>query len=199
MVGAATFHAAMVEIVIGSLTLSTICTICCIQNSIKIPLGKFQFSKKTLDAMDKAALAGAILGVLMMPGAILTGDLASMGTPEDNILLYNKFLYSGLSLGFWAAYVFCRIRFGQELWENRVLSIFQILMSLAAFTMTASVASIGGKLVRGESLFDILPFWIPLDQTIVISPGISMFLILIGFVSIISTLRSRKVSLLTID
>ncbi len=35
MVGAATFHAAMVEIVIGSLTLSTICTICCIQNSIK--------------------------------------------------------------------------------------------------------------------------------------------------------------------
>ncbi len=199
MVGAATFHAAMVEIVIGSLTLSTICTICCIQHSFKIPLEKFQFTKKTLDTMDKAALAGAILGVLMMPGAILTGDLASVGTPEDNILLYNKFLYSGLALGFWSAYVFCRLRFGQELWENRVLSIFQILMALAAFTMTASVASIGGKLVRGESLFDILPFWIPLDQTIVISPGISMFLILIGAISIISNLRSQKMPLKTND
>jgi len=199
MVGAATWHAAMVEIVIGSLTLSTICTICCIQQSVKIPIGKLQFSKKTLEAMDKAALAGAILGVLMMPGAIFTGDLASLGTPDDNILLYNKFLYSGLSLGFWAAYVYCRLRFGQEIWKNRILSIFQILMALAAFTMTASVASIGGKLVRGESLFDILPFWIPLDQTIVISPGISMFLILIGTLSIISTLKGKKASLKTID
>ena len=72
-------------------------------------------------------------------------------------------------------------------------------MALAAFTMTASVASIGGKLVRGESLFDILPFWIPLDQTIVISPGISMFLILIGAISIISNLRSQKMPLKTND
>ena len=75
MVGAATFHAAMVEITIGSLTLSVICTIMCLQYAFKSPIDRFNISENKLLTMDRAALIGAILGTIMMPFSIMTGTL----------------------------------------------------------------------------------------------------------------------------
>ena len=49
--------------------------------------------------------------------------------------------------------------------------------------MTITVASIGGKIVRNESILDLLPFWLPIEKTIIINPIISSLLIIIGIYS----------------
>jgi len=120
----------------------------------------------------------------MMPFAIFTGTLSVSGNPAGSELLYNKFLYSGLAFGFWASYLIGRIRMGSELWKNKRYNILQVITSILAFTMTITVASIGGKIVRNESILDLLPFWLPIEKTIIINPIISSLLIIIGISSI---------------
>ena len=189
MVGAATFHAMFVEIVIGSLTLSVICAICCIQLAFPSPITNFRLSEKVMMAMDKAALAGAILGLVTMPLAILSGTLAAPGDAAGSALLYNKFVYSGLALGFWGAYVTGRVRLGPGLWKDKRLNLLQVGTAAVAFSMTTATASIGGKLVRDESVYDILPLWFPTESTTVLHPAISALLLLIGIASIVVAFR----------
>ena len=184
MVSAATFHAAIVEITIGSLTLAVICNLLCLQFAFPMPFDKLKLSENILITMDRAALMGALLGSLMMPFAIFTGTLSVSGNPAGSELLYNKFLYSGLAFGFWASYLIGRIRMGSELWKNKRYNILQVITSILAFTMTITVASIGGKIVRNESILDLLPFWLPIEKTIIINPIISSLLIIIGISSI---------------
>jgi hypothetical protein len=193
MVGAATFHAAMVEITIGSLTLSVICTIMCLQYSFKSPIDRFNISENKLLTMDRAALIGAILGTIMMPFSIMTGTLSVAGDPTGSILLYNKFVYSGLALGFWVSYVIGRVRLGPNLWKNKKLNILQVSTAILAFFMTITIASIGGKLVRNESLLDLIPFWFPINSTIVIHPLLSIVIILIGICSIITVSKFGEI------
>jgi hypothetical protein len=193
MVGAATFHAAMVEITIGSLTLSVICTIMCLQYSFKSPIDRFNISENKLLTMDRAALIGAILGTIMMPFSIMTGTLSVAGDPTGSILLYNKFVYSGLALGFWVSYVIGRVRLGPNLWMNKKLNILQVSTAILAFFMTITIASIGGKLVRNESLLDLIPFWFPINSTIVIHPLLSIVIILIGICSIITVSKFGEI------
>ena len=189
MVGAATFHAMFVEIVIGSLTLSVICAICCIQFAFPSPITNFRLSEKVMMAMDKAALAGAILGLVTMPLAILSGTLAAPGDAAGSALLYNKFVYSGLALGFWGAYVAGRVRLGPGLWNDKRLNLLQVGTAAIAFSMTTAAASIGGKLVRDESVYDILPLWLPTESTTVLHPALSALLLLIGIASIVVAFR----------
>jgi len=192
MVGLATFHAAIVEITIGSLTLSVLCTIMCLQYSFKFPISRLRFSERNLLTMDRAALIGAILGTIMMPFAILTGTLAVPGNPAGSVLLYNKFVYSGLSLGLWASYVIGRIRLGPGLWKSKKLNLLQVITSIAAFSMTITVASIGGKLVRNESILDLFPIWFPTSNTTVFHPILSSIILLIGLSSIILVSKIGK-------
>ncbi len=189
MVGAATFHAAMVEITIGSLTLSVICTVMCLQYSFRFPIEKLNMSDNMLITMDRAALVGAILGSVMMPFSIMSGTLAVSGNPTGTILLYNKFVYSGLALGFWVSYLIARLRFGQSIWKNKKLNILQVITAILAFFMTITIASIGGKLVRNESILDIIPLWFPIKSTIIVPPLLSSVILLIGIISIISVTK----------
>ena len=193
MVGAATFHAAMVEITIGSLTLSVICTIMCLQYAFKSPIDRFNISENKLLTMDRAALIGAILGTIMMPFSIMSGTLSVAGDPAGSILLYNKFVYSGLALGFWVSYVIGRVRLGPNLWKNKKLNILQVSTAILAFFMTITIASIGGKLVRNESLLDLIPFWFPINSTIVIHPLLSIIIILTGICSIITVSKFGEI------
>ncbi|MFL2962815.1 MAG: hypothetical protein ACJZ46_01045 [Candidatus Thalassarchaeaceae archaeon] len=184
MVGAATFHAAIVEITIGSLTLAVICNILCLQFAFSLPYDRLKLSKNMLITMDRAGLMGALLGSIMMPFAIFTGTLSVSGNPVGSELLYNKFLYSGLAFGFWASYLIGRIRMGSEIWKSKKTNLLQVITSILAFTMTITVASIGGKIVRNESILDLMPFWFPLNTTIIMSPLISTLLLIIGVSSI---------------
>ena len=189
MFGAATFHAAMAEIVVGSMVLASLCAIGCSVGSI-FPniLGGRLSSERMMLTMDKASIAGASLGLAFIPIAALSGSFAADNT-VNNALLYNKFVYTGLAAGFWAAFVIGRIRLGPRLWEHRSLSVLQGATATMAILMTTMASSIGGKLVRGESLFDIMPIWLPSDSATVLHPIVSIVLLLIGAGSLFAVFK----------
>ena len=58
-----------------------------------------------------------------------------------------------------------------------------------AILMTTMASSIGGKLVRGESLFDIMPIWLPADSATVLNPIVSIVMIIIGAGSLFAVLK----------
>ncbi len=189
MFGAATFHAAMAEIVVGSMVLASLCAIGCSVGSI-FPniLGGRLFSERMMLTMDRASIAGASLGLAFIPIAALSGSFAADNT-VNNALLYNKFVYTGLAAGFWAAFVIGRIRLGPRLWEHRSLSVLQGATATMAILMTTMASSIGGKLVRGESLFDIMPIWLPSDSATVLNPIVSIVLLLVGTGSLFAVFK----------
>ena len=188
MISAATFHAVMGEIVVGTMVLATLCAVGCTVASLFPGMTGRLSSESMMSTMDKAALAGASLGLAFMPIAMLSGSFAA-DNAVTNALLYNKFVYSGLALGFWAAYVIGRVRFGPGVWQVRPLSALQGLTAVMAFLMTTMASSIGGKLVRDESLFDILPIWLPSDSATVLNPIISAVLLLLGIVALVVVFR----------
>ena len=180
MVGAATFHTAMAEIVVGSMVLATLCAIGCSISRI-IPTSEIN-NESLMVTMDRASLAGSVLALIFLPIAILSGNIAADGQAES-ALLYNKFVYSGLALGFWSAFVIGRIRMGPGLWGERPLAFLQSATAGIAFLMTSMASSIGGKLVRGESLFDVLPFWLPSETASILPLWASFSLLALGITS----------------
>ncbi len=184
MFGAATFHAAMAEVVVGTMVLATLCAVGCAIAAIfpNIAGGRLS-SERIMVTMDKASIAGALLGLVFMPIAALSGSFAADNV-VNNALLYNKFVYTGLAFGFWASFVVGRVRLGPGVWQHRSLSALQGATAAMALLMTTMASSIGGKLVRGESLFDIMPVWLPSDSATVLSPILSAALLLVGIAAL---------------
>ena len=199
MFGAATFHAAMAEVVVGSMMLATLCAMGCAIATIfpNIAGGRLS-SERVMVTMDKASIAGALLGLVFMPIAALSGSFAADNV-VNNALLYNKFVYTGLAFGFWASFVIGRVRLGPGVWQDRSLSALQGATAAMAMLMTTMASSIGGKLVRGESLFDIMPVWLPSDSATVLSPILSAALLLVGIAALAVVVklgpRAERISL----
>ena len=189
MFGAATFHAAMAEVVVGSMMLATLCAMGCAIATIfpNIAGGRLS-SDRVMVTMDKASIAGALLGLMFMPIAALSGSFAADNV-VNNALLYNKFVYTGLAFGFWASFVIGRVRLGPGIWQHRSLSALQGATAAMAMLMTTMASSIGGKLVRGESLFDIMPVWLPSDSATVLNPILSAVLLLMGIAALVVVFR----------
>jgi len=189
MFGAATFHAAMAEVVVGSMMLATLCAVGCAIATIfpNIAGGRLS-SERVMVTMDKASIAGALLGLVFMPIAALSGSFAADNV-VNNALLYNKFVYTGLAFGFWASFVIGRVRLGPGVWQHRSLSALQGATAAMAMLMTTMASSIGGKLVRGESLFDIMPIWLPSDSATVLNPILSAVLLLVGIAALVVVFR----------
>ncbi len=199
MFGAATFHAAMAEVVVGTMVLATLCAVGCAIAAIfpNIAGGRLS-SERIMVTMDKASIAGALLGLVFMPIAALSGSFAADNV-VNNALLYNKFVYTGLAFGFWASFVIGRVRLGPGVWQDRSLSALQGATAAMALLMTTMASSIGGKLVRGESLFDIMPVWLPSDSATVLSPILSAALLLVGIAALAVVVklgpRAERISL----
>jgi|TARA_B110000263_G_scaffold216579_1_gene202189 hypothetical protein len=189
MFGAATFHAAMAEVVVGSMVLATLCAVGCAIAAIfpNIAGGRLS-SERVMVTMDKASIAGALLGLVFMPIAALSGSFAADNV-VNNALLYNKFVYTGLAFGFWASFVIGRVRLGPGVWQHRSLSVLQGATAAMAMLMTTMASSIGGKLVRGESIFDIMPVWLPSDSATVLNPILSAVLLLVGIAALVVVFR----------
>ena len=189
MFGAATFHAAMAEVVVGTMVLATLCAVGCAIAAIfpNIAGGRLS-SERIMVTMDKASIAGALLGLVFMPIAALSGSFAADNV-VNNALLYNKFVYTGLAFGFWASFVIGRVRLGPGVWQHRSLSALQGATAVMALLMTTMASSIGGKLVRGESLFDIMPIWLPSDSATVLNPILSAVLLLVGIAALVVVFR----------
>ena len=77
MVGAATFHTAMAEIVVGSMVLATLCAIGCSISRV-IPTSEIN-NESLMVTMDRASLAGSVLALIFLPIAILSGNIAADG------------------------------------------------------------------------------------------------------------------------
>ena len=199
MFGAATFQAAMAEVVVGTMVLATLCAVGCAIAAIfpNIAGGRLS-SERIMITMDKASIAGALLGLVFMPIAALSGAFAADNV-VNNALLYNKFVYTGLAFGFWASFVIGRVRLGPGVWQDRSLSALQGATAAMALLMTTMASSIGGKLVRGESLFDIMPVWLPSDSATVLSPILSAALLLVGIAALAVVVklgpRAERISL----
>jgi len=199
MFGAATFHAAMAEVVVGTMVLATLCAVGCAIAAIfpNIAGGRLS-SERIMVTMDKASIAGALLGLVFMPIAALSGSFAADNV-VNNALLYNKFVYTGLAFGFWASFIIGRVRLGPGVWQHRSLSALQGATAAMALLMTTMASSIGGKLVRGESLFDIMPVWLPSDSATVLSPILSAALLLVGIAALAVVVklgpRAERISL----
>ena len=68
MFGAATFHAAMAEVVVGSMMLATLCAMgCAIATIFPNIAGGILSSDRVMVTMDKASIAGALLGLCSCP------------------------------------------------------------------------------------------------------------------------------------
>ena len=199
MFGAATFHAAIAEVVVGSMVLATLCAVGCAIATIfpNIAGGRLS-SERVMVTMDKASIAGALLGLVFMPIAALSGSFAADNV-VNNALLYNKFVYTGLAFGFWASFVIGRVRLGPGVWQHRSLSALQGATAAMAMLMTTMASSIGGKLVRGESIFDIMPVWLPSDSATVLNPILSAVLLLLGIAALVVVFklgpRAERISL----
>ena len=189
MFGAVTFHAAMAEVVVGSMVLAPLCAVGCAIAAIfpDIAGGRLS-SERIMVTMDNASIAGALLGLMFMPIAALSGSFAADNV-VNNALLYNKFVYTGLAFGFWASFVIGRVRLGPGVWQHRSLSALQGATAVMALLMTTMASSIGGKLVRGESLFDIMPIWLPSDSATVLNPILSAVLLLVGIAALVVVFR----------
>ena len=78
---------------------------------------------------------------------------------------------------------------GPGLWEVRPLAMLQSSTAVMAFLMTTMASSIGGKLVRGESMFDILPIWFPSESAVVLPIWASAVLMVVGLAALFVVFR----------
>ena len=199
MFGPATFHAAMAEVVVGSMMLASLCAIGCATATFLPGIAGWLSSERVMVTMDKASIAGALLGLAVMPIAALSGSFAADNV-VNSALLYNKFVYTGLAFGFWASFVVGRVRLGPGIWQHKSLSALQGATAAMAMLMTTMASSIGGKLVRGESLFDIMPVWLPSDSATVLSPILSAALLVVGIAALVVVIRlGPKAERITLD
>mgnify|MGYP003324011723 FL=1 len=68
--------------------------------------------------------------------------------------------------------------------ETKGLAIAHTANGLFAYFITTLVATLGGKYSRGESLYDLLPFSMEIDQAIIAPSWLNIALIFIGIISI---------------
>ena len=155
------FHHLVVGLVAGSGVIMGICAILVWLSSY---ISNLETSKTTL---DRAAYVASIFTMVVIPLAIISGNFSS--TNSGGAIFYNKFLFSGIALGFSVSYFVGRVRFGPEL------------------------GSIGSKITLGESTLDIFPFWPDFMNSIVINQWFSLLLVIFGLISVVISLRSSTI------
>ena len=179
------FHHLVVGLVAGSGVIMGICAILVWLSSY---ISNLESSKTTL---DRAAYVASIFTMVLIPLAIISGNFSS--TNSGGAIFYNKFLFSGIALGFSASYFVGRVRFGPELWNHSSLANLQMISALFALTSIMILGSIGSKITLGESTLDIFPFWPDFMNSIVINQWFSLLLVIFGLISVVISLRSSTI------
>jgi|MDTC01.3.fsa_nt_gb hypothetical protein len=181
------FHHMVVGLAAGAGTLMGLCAFLAWLGSY---LSNLESSRSTL---DKASYAASIFTLVAIPLAMISGYY-SVSEPAGSAILYNKFIFSGIATGFTASYLIGRLKFGSDVWNHSALANLQMLSAIFGFTAIMILGSIGSKITLGESTLDILPFWPEFMNSIVINQWISLFLLSIGLVSVIFSLRIANFS-----
>ena len=176
------FHHLVVGLVAGSGVIMGVCAVLVWLSSY---ISNLESSKSTL---DRAAYVASIFTLIVIPLAMISGNYSS--TNSGGAMFYNKFLFSGIAFGFTSSYLVGRVRFGPELWKYSSLAKLQMISALFSLTSIMILGSIGSKITLGESTLDILPFWPDFMNSIVINQWLSLFLVIIGLISVVISLRS---------
>ena len=150
-------HAISTEMVVGAFAIATLGTIICSIAALVPAFGE-RLPSKVHSHLDSAAYIASIFGVLMIPAAIVTGNLTTESMGGQSTMSLNKMVFSGLCIGFWSGVISGRRLCGYRLWEHRGLTILQALSASLGFLMTIMLGSIGSQLGRGETALDLLPF-----------------------------------------
>ena len=185
------FHHLVVGLVAGSGVIMGVCAVLVWLSSY---ISNLESSKSTL---DRAAYVASIFTLIVIPLAMISGNYSS--TNSGGAMFYNKFLFSGIALGFTSSYLVGRVRFGPELWKYSSLANLQMISALFSLTSIMILGSIGSKITLGESTLDILPFWPDFMNSIVINQWLSLFLVIIGFISVVISLRSSPMRIFLND
>ena len=185
------FHHLVVGLVAGSGVIMSVCAVLVWLSSY---ISNLESSKSTL---DRAAYVASIFTLIVIPLAMISGNYSS--TNSGGAMFYNKFLFSGIALGFTSSYLVGRVRFGPELWKYSSLANLQMISALFSLTSIMILGSIGSKITLGESTLDILPFWPDFMNSIVINQWLSLFLVIIGLISVVISLRSSPMRIFLND
>ena len=179
-------HTIATEVVVGTFVLATLCSIILCFTSW---FGG-QFNTRIVE-IDATLHIGVLLGCISIPVAIMTGISSSPTGDLQGAYLQNKIIFSGPLIAFWSAVLFHRKRIGVELWNNRLQATFQSTLIIIAMSMTAILASIGGKISKGGSLLDWLPIKIDFSKSFLL-PEFSVWLLFIfGVISIVIVLATK--------
>lgn len=181
MISAGTLHVVATELAIGMISLAGISIV--LRLLLTFKEDDISVLSQTLDS---TSLVAAIGGLTAIPFAVITGISASPGEGIDDPLLFNKVLLSWISVGLWAAWIHGRITMGPMLWRKRNLAVLQGLLGMAACGCVLTVASLGGKYSRGESLMG--PLSKPLEYSIAIGDGSALIALLASAAALISVL-----------
>ena len=185
-VSAGTFHVVGTELVVGILSLAAISLVllCILRLSPKVPFLNLEQKERLAKAFDNTQMVSAVFGLVFIPFAMVSGILAAEGEATTDPILLNKIILSSISIGAWLAFVIARFRHGDKVWETRGMAIAHTANGLFAYFITTLVATLGGKYSRGESLYDMLPFSIVMEDAIVAPGWLNIVLIIVGIISI---------------
>ena len=159
MISAGTLHVVATELAIGNIALAG----ATIMLRLFLALKEENPSRLAI-ILDNASMVAAIAGLAALPLAIFTGVAAAPGDGLDDPLLFNKMILSCIAIGLWGAWLHGRLTMGPKLWQTRPMAWTQGLIGMAACGCVLTVATLGGKFSRGESLMG--PFSKPLEYSI---------------------------------
>ena len=185
-VSAGTFHVVHTELAVGILSLAamSLVLLCILRLSPKIPFLNLEQKEKLAKAFDNTQMVSAVFGLVFIPIAMVSGIIASEGEATTDPILLNKIILSSISIGAWLAFVIARFRHGEKVWETKGMAIAHTANGLFAYFITTLVATLGGKYSRGESLYDLLPFSLGIDEAIIAPSWLNIVLIFVGIISI---------------
>ena len=129
-------------------------------------------------------MVSSAFGLIFIPIAMVSGIIASEGEATTDPILLNKIILSSISIGAWLAFVVARFRHGDSVWATKGMAIAHTANGLFAYFITTLVATLGGKYTRGESLYDLLPFSLGIEEAIIAPSWLNIILILVGVISV---------------
>jgi len=185
-ISAGTFHVVHTELVVGILSLAamSLVLLCILRLSPKVPFLNLDQKERLAKAFDNTQMISAVFGLFFIPFAMISGILAAEGEATTNPILLNKIILSSICIGAWLAFVIARFRHGDQVWETKGMAIAHTANGLFAYFITTLVATLGGKYSRGESLYDMLPFSIVMEDAMVAPGWLNIVLVIIGIISI---------------
>ena len=185
-VSAGTFHVIHTELVVGILSLAAISLVllCVLRLYPKIPFINQDRQERLVKAFDNTQMVSSAFGLIFIPIAMVSGIIASEGEATTDPILLNKIILSSISIGAWLAFVVARFRHGDSVWETKGMAIAHTANGLFAYFITTLVATLGGKYTRGESLYDLLPFSLGIEEAIIAPSWLNIILILVGVISV---------------